>query len=124
MVEAFAQLSSLLVASRGLQMDRKRKRAQQKKMRNMERVHRAANGLAGDDDPKPCGCPTGCDLVVLDGASLSSRPPCCCLRLPLSLCMTVRLDSDGLKIYSSESLKINDQGGDTPLCPFDCNCCF
>lgn len=30
---------------------------------------------------------------------------------------------DGLPIYTVEELKIG-LGGDTPLCPFDCNCCF
>ena len=30
---------------------------------------------------------------------------------------------DGLKIYTMDELKIG-LGGDTPDCPFDCNCCF
>ncbi|GAA6026699.1 hypothetical protein JCM8202_005620 [Rhodotorula sphaerocarpa] len=30
---------------------------------------------------------------------------------------------DGLPIYSTSELKIG-LGGDTPLCPFDCECCF
>ncbi|GAA5886034.1 hypothetical protein JCM3774_001471 [Rhodotorula dairenensis] len=30
---------------------------------------------------------------------------------------------DGLPIYSTSELKIG-LGGDTPLCPFDCTCCF
>lgn len=34
-----------------------------------------------------------------------------------------RLDKDGWPIYTEEELKIG-QGGDTELCPFDCDCCF
>ncbi|PHJ19101.1 hypothetical protein CSUI_007066 [Cystoisospora suis] len=34
-----------------------------------------------------------------------------------------RFTEDGLRIYSEEELKIG-QGGGTPSCPFDCNCCF
>jgi len=30
---------------------------------------------------------------------------------------------DGWKIYKEEELKIG-HGGGTPLCPFDCNCCY
>ncbi|GAA5993808.1 hypothetical protein JCM10908_000673 [Rhodotorula pacifica] len=30
---------------------------------------------------------------------------------------------DGLPIYSTSELKIG-LGGETPLCPFDCTCCF
>ncbi|KAN0061721.1 hypothetical protein ACQY0O_005713 [Thecaphora frezii] len=30
---------------------------------------------------------------------------------------------DGLPIYSEAELRIGE-GGDTPLCPFDCDCCF
>lgn len=29
---------------------------------------------------------------------------------------------DGLRIFTAEELKLG-QGGDTPLCPFDCDCC-
>ena len=35
----------------------------------------------------------------------------------------VRFDEDGLPIYTEESLGIG-QGGNTALCPFDCECCF
>jgi hypothetical protein len=31
---------------------------------------------------------------------------------------------DGLKIYTEEELGLNNGGGDTDLCPFDCTCCF
>lgn len=31
---------------------------------------------------------------------------------------------DGLKVYTEEELGLNNGGGDTELCPFDCNCCF
>ncbi|XP_057426557.1 uncharacterized protein C6G9.01c-like [Lotus japonicus] len=32
---------------------------------------------------------------------------------------------DGLSIYTEEELGINKQdAGSTPLCPFDCSCCF
>ena len=30
---------------------------------------------------------------------------------------------EGYKIYTADELKIG-QGGDTPDCPFDCECCF
>jgi len=33
-----------------------------------------------------------------------------------------RYTNDGLKIYTLEELGIN-KGRDTPLCPFDCDCC-
>lgn len=35
---------------------------------------------------------------------------------------TRRKTDDGLAIYSESELKLG-QGGDTPLCPFDCDCC-
>lgn len=31
---------------------------------------------------------------------------------------------EGYPIYTEEELKLNMEGGDTPDCPFDCNCCF
>ncbi|KAG5722660.1 hypothetical protein E4T56_gene14434 [Termitomyces sp. T112] len=31
---------------------------------------------------------------------------------------------EGWLIYKEEELGIHDEGGDTPLCPFDCDCCF
>ena len=34
-----------------------------------------------------------------------------------------RYDADGLPIYTTASLGIGG-GGDTPDCPFDCDCCF
>ncbi|PWN29915.1 DUF1764-domain-containing protein [Jaminaea rosea] len=30
---------------------------------------------------------------------------------------------EGYRIYSAEELGLNNDGGGTPLCPFDCNCC-
>ncbi|GAA98303.1 uncharacterized protein L969DRAFT_46299 [Mixia osmundae IAM 14324] len=36
---------------------------------------------------------------------------------------TRRRTDDGLPIYDAAELKIG-LGGDTPLCPFDCDCCF
>lgn len=36
-----------------------------------------------------------------------------------------RKTTDGIKIYSAEELRFNDpNAGGTPLCPFDCDCCF
>jgi hypothetical protein len=36
-----------------------------------------------------------------------------------------RYDTDGMPIFTEESLGINQPGsGDTGLCPFDCWCCF
>lgn len=36
----------------------------------------------------------------------------------------LRFDPElGMNIYSVDSLKIG-KGGDTALCPFDCDCCF
>ncbi|KAG6868089.1 hypothetical protein C0993_007668 [Termitomyces sp. T159_Od127] len=31
---------------------------------------------------------------------------------------------EGWLVYKEEELGIRDEGGDTPLCPFDCDCCF
>ncbi|WFD25460.1 hypothetical protein MNAN1_000420 [Malassezia nana] len=30
---------------------------------------------------------------------------------------------EGFRIFTEEELRLNEGGG-TPLCPFDCNCCF
>ena len=36
-----------------------------------------------------------------------------------------RYTEDGLPIYTEEELKMdNPKAGTTPLCPFDCDCCF
>lgn len=36
-----------------------------------------------------------------------------------------RVDPEtGLPIYTIAQLKIGQGKGDTPLCPFDCDCCF
>ena len=36
-----------------------------------------------------------------------------------------RVTEDGFKIYTEEELGLNmTGGGDTELCPFDCDCCF
>jgi hypothetical protein len=35
-----------------------------------------------------------------------------------------RVTEDGYKIYTLEELGLNTNGGDTDLCPFDCDCCF
>ncbi|GAB2235412.1 hypothetical protein Droror1_Dr00025837 [Drosera rotundifolia] len=36
-----------------------------------------------------------------------------------------RRTKDGFTIYTEEELGISRrEGGDTPLCPFDCSCCF
>ncbi|KAI0662683.1 hypothetical protein C8Q70DRAFT_960483 [Cubamyces menziesii] len=34
-----------------------------------------------------------------------------------------RKTEEGFAIYKEDELGITDQGGDTPLCPFDCQCC-
>ena len=34
-----------------------------------------------------------------------------------------RMGADGLKVFTEEELKVG-QGGNTDLCPFDCQCCF
>ncbi|THH07785.1 hypothetical protein EW145_g3141 [Phellinidium pouzarii] len=31
---------------------------------------------------------------------------------------------EGFLVYKEAELGIKDEGGDTPLCPFDCDCCF
>ena len=37
----------------------------------------------------------------------------------------LRIDEDtGFNVYSEESLNLNRVSGGTPLCPFDCDCCF
>ncbi|KAG1773176.1 DUF1764-domain-containing protein [Suillus occidentalis] len=35
-----------------------------------------------------------------------------------------RKTDDGFNIYKEDELGISSAGGDTPLCPFDCECCF
>jgi hypothetical protein len=35
----------------------------------------------------------------------------------------MKFTTDGLKIYTENDLKIG-KGGNTELCPFDCDCCF
>ncbi|KAI0824278.1 hypothetical protein BC628DRAFT_460065 [Trametes gibbosa] len=35
-----------------------------------------------------------------------------------------RKTEEGFSIYKENELGITEQGGDTPLCPFDCQCCF
>ncbi|TBU35129.1 hypothetical protein BD311DRAFT_745623 [Dichomitus squalens] len=35
-----------------------------------------------------------------------------------------RKTEEGFSIYKEDELGITDQGGDTALCPFDCQCCF
>jgi len=35
-----------------------------------------------------------------------------------------RKTEEGWSIYKEDELGIGDDGGDTPLCPFDCDCCF
>ena len=40
--------------------------------------------------------------------------------------MDMLATSDGYKVYTEEMLDkmLSNSGGDTPLCPFDCKCCF
>ncbi|KAF9015306.1 hypothetical protein BDQ17DRAFT_1340825 [Cyathus striatus] len=35
-----------------------------------------------------------------------------------------RQTDEGWSIYKEDELGISNEGGDTPLCPFDCECCF
>jgi hypothetical protein len=35
-----------------------------------------------------------------------------------------RYTEDGLPIYTTSELGLSNKGGDTDLCPFDCDCCF
>ncbi|KAJ6574909.1 hypothetical protein B0H19DRAFT_618596 [Mycena capillaripes] len=35
-----------------------------------------------------------------------------------------RKTEEGWSIYKEDELGISNDGGDTPLCPFDCDCCF
>ncbi|KAG1826100.1 uncharacterized protein BJ212DRAFT_323961 [Suillus subaureus] len=35
-----------------------------------------------------------------------------------------RKTDDGFNIYKEDELGISNTGGDTSLCPFDCECCF
>ncbi|KAJ6994743.1 hypothetical protein NC653_017520 [Populus alba x Populus x berolinensis] len=40
-------------------------------------------------------------------------------------CRSRKKTEDGLNIYTEEELGFSkSSGGDTPLCPFDCDCCF
>lgn len=46
------------------------------------------------------------------------------VRNQLYLVKPKRFDTEsGLPVYSEKDLCIN-RGGKTPLCPFDCDCCF
>ena len=39
--------------------------------------------------------------------------------------MPLRVDEDsGFNVYSEAALNLNKVSGGTPLCPFDCDCCF
>lgn len=35
-----------------------------------------------------------------------------------------RRTEEGYAIYDEEELGLAKYGGNTPLCPFDCDCCF
>ncbi|KAF9452627.1 DUF1764-domain-containing protein [Macrolepiota fuliginosa MF-IS2] len=35
-----------------------------------------------------------------------------------------RKTEEGWSIYKEDELGLSHEGGDTPLCPFDCDCCF
>ncbi|KAH8108284.1 DUF1764-domain-containing protein [Phellopilus nigrolimitatus] len=35
-----------------------------------------------------------------------------------------RKTEEGFSVFKEDELGIGDEGGDTPLCPFDCDCCF
>ncbi|EPT04223.1 hypothetical protein FOMPIDRAFT_1021927 [Fomitopsis schrenkii] len=35
-----------------------------------------------------------------------------------------RKTEEGFAIYKEDELGISDTGGNTPLCPFDCDCCY
>ncbi|KAH9047544.1 hypothetical protein EDB84DRAFT_1460893 [Lactarius hengduanensis] len=35
-----------------------------------------------------------------------------------------RKTEEGFSIFKEDELGINVEAGGTPLCPFDCNCCF
>jgi len=35
-----------------------------------------------------------------------------------------RKTEEGYLVYKEDELGIGDEGGDTPMCPFDCDCCF
>jgi hypothetical protein len=35
-----------------------------------------------------------------------------------------RYTEEGWPIYKEDELKLGNAGGDTALCPFDCECCF
>lgn len=40
-------------------------------------------------------------------------------------CRSRKKTEDGMNIYTEEELGFSkSSGGDTPLCPFDCDCCF
>ena len=49
-----------------------------------------------------------------------------CIPCLLQPCHSVagKTTADGLKIYSVDELGVNVNSGGTPLCPFDCDCCF
>lgn len=48
----------------------------------------------------------------------------CGLKSLIDLLPTCRRTEEGYAIYNEEELGFNKKGGDTDLCPFDCDCCF
>ena len=57
----------------------------------------------------------------VDSIKFVSAIPLC--QTLLFLHFVLRVDEEGLPVYSTEELNVG-QGGNTAACPFDCECCF
>ena len=56
------------------------------------------------------------EMKAVNGG-IHGREACLCID-------PIRIDKEtGLKVYREDQLNLG-KGGNTPLCPFDCDCCF
>jgi hypothetical protein len=102
-------------ATKALAKDSAAAEAAAAKVRELEAVGRKANRIKGADSPTPLRCVTCVQRLT---SPLDAPDGCLCGS------HFDRVDADGLPIYSSAQLGIGKGSGDTPLCPFDCTCCF
>lgn len=63
-------------------------------------------------------------LMLIQRASDKSENNSVALRSQSKKDPKRRYTEDGLPIYTTEELGLSEKGGDSDLCPFDCQCCF
>lgn len=61
--------------------------------------------------------------MCLDVDSIKFVPAIPLCQTLLFLHFVLRVDEEGLPVYSTEELNVG-QGANTAACPFDCECCF